>query len=88
MFTVFFIMLGGMVLGFLLRGTALPRYLDKAVSLAILLLLFTLGGSIGSNEALMRHLPTLGGRALLLTLAGMGGSILLSLPLSRYFFKK
>lgn len=88
MFTVFFIMLSGMALGFFLRETALPRHLDKAISLAILLLLFTLGIAVGANDELMRNLPTLGGQALLLTVAGMAGSIAGAVLLSRFFFKK
>jgi uncharacterized membrane protein YbjE (DUF340 family) len=88
MFTVFFIMLGGILLGWLLRGRLSARLLDKSIMLAILLLLFSLGIRVGSNNTLLANLPTLGGQALLLTVAGMGGSILCAMLLSHFFFKK
>jgi hypothetical protein len=88
MFTVFFIMLGGMALGWLLRGKLAARFFDNAIMLIILLLLFSLGMSVGGNTTLLANLPTLGGQALLLTLAGIGGSIICAMLLSHFFLKK
>lgn len=88
MFTVFFIMLIGMALGWLLRGKLAARFFDKAIMLIILLLLFSLGMSVGGNTTLLANLPMLGGQALFLTLAGIGGSIICAMLLSHFFYKK
>ena len=88
MFTVFFIMLIGMALGWLLRGKLAARFFDKAIMLIILLLLFSLGMSVGGNTTLLANLHTLGGQALFLTLAGIGGSIICAMLLSHFFYKK
>ena len=59
----------GMALGFLLRGQPWITSLTRCVTPAIMLLLFALGISVGSNELLMQSLPRLGGAALALTVA-------------------
>ena len=77
----------GMALGFLLRGQPWITWLTRGVTPAIMLLLFALGISVGSNEMLMRSLPRLGGTALALTVAGILGSFA-CVALIRRFFPK
>jgi uncharacterized membrane protein YbjE (DUF340 family) len=43
---------------------------------AIYLLLFLLGIAIGTNEIIVRNLPTLGLKALLISIGGVVGSVL------------
>ena len=57
------------------------------VTPAIMLLLFALGISVGSNELLMQSLPRLGGAALALTVAGILGSFVCVALIRRFFTK-
>ena len=75
----------GMALGFLLRGQPWITWLTRCVTPAIMLLLFALGISVGSNEMLMRSLPRLGGTALALTVAGILGSFACVALIGRFF---
>ena len=75
----------GMALGFLLRGQPWITWLTRGVTPAIMLLLFALGISVGSNEMLMQSLPRLGGAALALTVAGIVGSFVCVGLISRFF---
>ena len=77
----------GMALGFLLRGQPWITSLTRCVTPAIMLLLFALGISVGSNELLMQSLPRLGGAALALTVAGIVGSFVCVGLISRFFPK-
>ena len=77
----------GMALGFLLRGQPWLTWLTRCVTPAIMLLLFALGISVGSNEMLMQSLPRLGGAALALTGAGILGSFVCVGLISRFFPK-
>lgn len=75
----------GMALGFLLRGQPWITSLTRCVTPAIMLLLFALGISVGSNELLMQSLPRLGGAALALTVAGILGSFACVALIRRFF---
>ena len=77
----------GMALGFLLRDQPWITSLTRCVTPAIMLLLFALGISVGSNELLMQSLPRLGGAALALTVAGIVGSFVCVGLISRFFPK-
>lgn len=66
-------------MGRLTRRIRFFQYSGKLVSPAILLLLFLLGTSIGSNEKLMGALPEIGSSAFILTILGMAGSIICTL---------
>jgi hypothetical protein len=66
----------GMGIGFLLRKHFLPQILARCIMPSIMLLLLSLGISLGSDQALVDALPRLGGTALLLSLGGIGGSLL------------
>ncbi len=76
MFTVISIMFAGTVIGRLLRNTGIPGKMGRPISYTILLLLFLLGISIGTDKNITAHLATLGRQALFLSLAATTGSVL------------
>lgn len=89
MITVVAIMAIGILLGYLLRRKKkLIELFERLTTWAIYLLLFLLGVAIGTNEEIIKNLPTLGGRAFIISIAGVLGSILLSWALYRLLFKK
>ena len=88
MFVVISIMFGGIALGYLLRHVELLQKLSRPISYTILLLLFLLGISVGSNEEIVNNLVPLGGQALLFAVAGTLGSVLAAWAVYHYFFKE
>lgn len=80
-------MFGGIALGYLLRRVELLQKIGKPISYTILLLLFLLGISVGSNEAIVNNLTRLGGQAFVLALAGTIGSVLAAWAVYHFFFK-
>ncbi|HAD81379.1 MAG: hypothetical protein A2509_05825 [Candidatus Edwardsbacteria bacterium RIFOXYD12_FULL_50_11] len=87
MFTVLIIMTAGIILGYLIRRkTRIIRYIGSAINLAIYLLLFLLGISVGANETIIRNLGTLGLTAIALTAGAVAGSVGLSYFTYQIFF--
>ncbi len=88
MIIVVAIMTAGIIFGYLIRNkNRLIKLNDKLIMWAIYLLLFVLGIAIGTNETIMKSLPTLGLKALAITLGGVFGSILLAWFTYKVFFK-
>ena len=75
----------GIAVGLLLRGRPLAAKLARCVTPAIMLLLFALGISVGSNTTLMANLPKLGGAAVVLTVSAIAGSIACVFCIRRFF---
>lgn len=76
------LMIGALILGFAAgRCRLLPDFLRSKVSamgsLALIVLLFTLGLSMGSDEQIIAALPVLGLKAVLLAVGTVMGSVLL-----------
>lgn len=76
------LLLGALALGFLLaRFNVLPKSIQTIVpkigSLALVVLLFSMGISLGANPELITSLPTLGLKAVFLSLGTILGSLLL-----------
>lgn len=88
MFLVIGTMFGGIAVGYLLRKIELLQKIGRPISYTILLLLFLLGISVGSNDAIVNNLTRLGGQALLLALATTTGSVLAAWFVYRFFFKE
>lgn len=86
MFTVLFIMLLGVGLGWLLRGKQLT-FVSKIVTALIYLLLFVLGSQVGANEAVMGNLSSIGIDALVITVGALLGSLLAARFVYLKFFK-
>jgi uncharacterized membrane protein YbjE (DUF340 family) len=88
MITVVLVMSAGIILGYIIRNkTAIIKFNDKLVLWAIYILLFVLGAAIGTNETIVKNLPTLGFKALIITLGGVIGSVLLGWFTYTVFFR-
>jgi uncharacterized membrane protein YbjE (DUF340 family) len=81
-------MFGGIAAGYLLRRAEPLRKVGKLISIAIYLLLFLLGITVGSNPKIMDNLAILGWQAFLIAFAGTSGSVLLAGIMYHYFFKE
>lgn len=88
MFTVIGIMFGGIAVGYLFRRVEWLQRIGTPISYTILLLLFLLGISVGSNEAIISQLSRLGGQALLIAVATTTGSVLAAWGVYQLFFKE
>ena len=60
MFTIISIMFIGIGIGYLMRNVQMLQKVEKSASLTILLLLFVLGVSIGSNRLIVDNLGRFG----------------------------
>ena len=87
MFVVIGIMLSGIFLGYLFRSVRIT-WMQKVVTVLIWLLLFLLGVEAGSNESVIKGLPTIGLEALIITIAAVAGSVLCAWGLWKYVSKK
>ena len=81
-------MFGGIAVGYLFRRVEWLQRIGTPISYTILLLLFLLGISVGSNEAIISQLSRLGGQALLIAVATTTGSVLAAWGVYQLFFKE
>lgn len=88
MFTIISIMFIGIGIGYLMRNVQMLQKVEKSASLTILLLLFVLGVSIGSNRLIVDNLGRFGWQAAVLASLSITGSMLASLMVFHLFFKK
>ncbi|MBS3742135.1 MAG: LysO family transporter [Candidatus Cloacimonetes bacterium] len=89
MLTVLALMTAGVILGFLLRDKCkIIKHIDKLINIAIYLLLFLLGISVGTNRTIINHLDKLGAEALVLSIGAVAGSVTLAFFTYKYFFKQ
>ncbi|MBU1355738.1 MAG: lysine exporter LysO family protein [Candidatus Edwardsbacteria bacterium] len=87
MFTVLAIMSAGIILGYMIRNKIrFIKYIDHSINIAIYLLLFLLGISVGGNRTVMDNLGSLGFNALLLAAGAVAGSVGLSYLTYKLFF--
>jgi uncharacterized membrane protein YbjE (DUF340 family) len=88
MFAVLTIMTIGIIFGFTIKNrTEMVKVIDPMIKIAIYLLLFLLGISVGTNETVIKNIDTLGAQALSLTFGGVTGSVVLSFFTYNFFFK-
>lgn len=88
MFSIISMMFAGIGIGYFFRGVGMLRKVDKTTSLTVLLLLFVLGLSIGSNPLIVNNLGRFGWQAAVLAVLGILGSLLASWAVFHLFFKK
>ena len=88
MLTVVLIALLGIALGYLLRRHRWLQRVDMTIMFTIFVMLFVLGLTVGGNEYVVEHLPSLGGRAALIALVAMTGSAVLVSLVYHFFFKE
>lgn len=79
------IMLLGVFTGYLLKNHQL-RWVQRWIMLAIWVLLFLLGVTVGTNEEIMNNLDTIGLKGLILALGSVLGSVILAWVVYRFFF--
>lgn len=80
-------MVGGILWGrFLPQGN--KKLVQNGITVAILLLLFLLGMSVGHNRQIMDNLGTIGLEAGLITLGAVGGSVVCAWLVYRLYFSK
>ena len=78
---------GGLFVGYLLRSRKnVLAVAGKATTWSLYLLIFLLGISVGTNDAVIRALGRLGMQALVLSMGGIVGSVLVGCLVSRVFF--
>ncbi len=66
----------GILTGYLFRETGFVKYTGTLLSVVIMLLLFFLGASVGSNKQVISNFSGIGLEALLLTVGGTLGSLI------------
>lgn len=87
MFTVISFMLGGVVIGALLRKRDCS-WTSKAITVLIWLLLFLLGVEVGGNKKIIAALPVLGLDAFAISVASTIGSCVCAWLLWKYIQKR
>lgn len=88
MFIIIGIMFTGVAIGYLFKNISFLRNTEKTISYTIVLLLFILGISIGSNKLIIGNLAAFGWQAAVIALSATCGSILASWLTLKLFFRK
>ena len=88
MWTIFMALILGALLGW---SNKLPRafykYTDKITMVGLMVLLFSMGISIGNNDQILKHLNSLGIKALAIATFSIIGSVLVIWFLQRKIFR-
>lgn len=88
MFTLFSIMIAGVITGLYLRRFNNLKLIGKFITGFIFLLLFFLGISVGNNPNIVSNLPAIGVQSIIITTGGLAGSILAAFFVYKRFFNK
>lgn len=88
MFTVFTIMVIGIIAGYFLRRIPDIKIIGKLITGFIFLLLFFLGIAVGHNEKIVNNLTTIGLQALIITMGAIAGSVGVAWFVYKKFFEK
>lgn len=88
MLNIILIILSGVVVGYFVRKIPQVKYTGTVISLIIMLLLFFLGVSVGTNEQVIKNFSSIGLDALIITLGATLGSVLCAWLIYSTFFKK
>ncbi|MDR3227053.1 MAG: LysO family transporter [Prevotellaceae bacterium] len=89
MFDVIGIMIIGCVAGYILKSRIkFIRTAEKLCGFVIFLLLFSLGLSVGKNDAVMKNISNLGLLSIGIAIAAVAGSVVCAWFLYKIFFKK
>ena len=88
MFTIIGTMFTGIVLGYFFRNMDFVKNTEKTISYTIILLLFVMGFSVGSNDKIIENLGTFGWQAAIIAISATCGSILAAWIVLTLFFKK
>lgn len=74
---IFSVLIGGILLGYLLRKKNI-KFISKIITIIIWALLFFLGMEVGSNPDVISNLGSLGLTSLIIAIASLLGSLLFS----------
>lgn len=88
MLHIILFILAGILVGYILRNKGFVKHIGTALGIIIMLLLFFLGVSVGSNEQVVNNFALIGLDAFVLTIGGTLGSILCAWWVYVSFFKK
>ena len=88
MFTIIGIMFTGVGLGYIFRNLDFIKNTETTISYTIILLLFIMGFSVGSNDKIIENLGAFGWQAAILACSATCGSILAAWLVLVLFFKK
>lgn len=88
MFTVLFLLIIGMGIGYVCRKASFLHNIEKTISGTVFLMLFVFGISIGSNDELVKNLDKFGYQAAFLAVLGTVGSLVGAYFAYRFLFKK
>ncbi len=87
MLKIILIILSGVLAGFLLKEKSVAKYIGRTINIIIMLLLFSLGISVGAKENVVNNFANIGLDAFLLTLGGLGGTLFCARFVYEKFFK-
>ncbi|MGM9695158.1 MAG: LysO family transporter [Alloprevotella sp.] len=88
MWIILLLMLLGIAVGRLLRGSRIIAFADKAVTVVIAVMLLVMGWSVGGNPSVVSGLSGYGITALVLAVAGVAGSVFGAYLFHLYSLKK
>lgn len=88
MFSIIATMLTGITIGYLFRHKEILQNTEKTISMTIFLLLFIMGITIGSNDALIENLGSFGWQAAIISVSATCGSVLAAWLVMKFFFSK
>ena len=88
MLNIILIILSGIVTGYAVRKIPQVKYVGFVISLIIMLLLFFLGISVGSNEQVVTKFSTIGLDALIITFGTTLGAVLCAWLVYSAFFRR
>lgn len=80
-------MILGIISGYIFRRVEFLQKVEKSISVTILVLLFMLGLSIGSNKLIIKNLGEFGSQAIILAVLSLTGSILITTLIIKMFRK-
>ena len=84
MIEILAILLGGIIIGRILRGYKTVTAFASKMTVTVWILILALGVSVGSNPYLIAHLPTLGAESIALGAFATAGSIIAVSLIRRY----
>lgn len=85
---VILVMIAGIFTGVLIhRKNQLIKINDRLITIAIYVLLFLLGISVGLNKTILNNIEILGFQALIITLGAVTGSVLVAWLIYKFFFQ-
>ena len=87
MLSIFFFILSGIAVGYLLRNKTCKQHVGSIINAVIIVLLFFLGVNVGANKQIINNFLTIGFDAFAIAFAATLGSVLCAWLVYNQFFK-